>query len=730
LHRHATQFGWFAVLVVVATFAGGTECIAQSPSGAVIRSRLPVRQNSVSPSTGLFVEVSDDGLGNGQYGYRRFLVDVQSPTPVAADTQITVRLRALQWQYGSQSMTVEADGVLKAGETKATVTLRTPQYVEWSVLTWDIWIDGARDRYLSRGEEDWQQLNDNGTSRWRMGSMAELQIVPGHGELFTILPTQQGSALGENGLTALGEWRDNWLDYTPFDIVSTDLPTLLMTETQTPEKLLALRQWVKAGGVLWVRSIGDDWERLRHLDPILSWETTEDTIEPHEPTADQPAWAEGWSYVNLRRRGRSETDPDDPNNPNGQAYVPLPPGMPPQAQFDNTPRYSTDWFVVRRCGWGLVAAYRGDVSDVGPSTTRRDLFGAARYWRSHDWTRRHGLTPGQANEDFSKWLIPGVGLAPVVSFQVLITLFVIAIGPANYWLLKRAGRLHLMVLTVPLAALAITGVLLAYGLFSDGFSTRLRAQTITRLDQKTREAATWSRLSYYAAFAPRDGLTFSDHTAIYPIEANTPGSYRGGGSHHYEIEWNDGQQHLAKGWLASRTPTQYLAIEPRKTDAGLKLKLKDPAPTVTNNFATEAQLIIVIDGDGKFLLANDVATEGPQALERVERSAAVSALRAVLMDREPRNPEGYDTIADSSLMSGRSYGQRPYGPQGGGPTFGTMRGSLLDDEWQALLGVSGGEALTLPPRSYVVVSELALLPQSGEEIAVEDSSVHIVIGSW
>jgi hypothetical protein len=218
---------------------------------------------------------------------------------------------------------------------------------------------------------------------------------------------------------------------------------------------------------------------------------------------------------------------------------------------------------------------------------------------------------------------------------------------------------------------------------------------------------------------------------VYPIEANTPGAYRGGGgNHHYEIEWNADQQHLTKGWLASRTPTQYLAIEPRKTDAGLKLSLKEGASAVTNNFATQAQLIIVIDSDGKFLLAKDVANEGPQPLQRVERSDAVTALRAVLMDREPRNPEGYDTIADSSLISGRNYGQRPNGPQGGGANFGAMRGSLLDDEWQALLGVSGGEALTLPPRSYVVVSELALLPPSGKEIAVEDSSVHIVIGSW
>lgn len=723
MYRSTCQFDWRTLLLVAAAIACSQASDAQMTGLPNLVCRMPERPNSVSTSSGLSLELTDDGLGDGQYGYRRFLVHVQSPKPVAADTQITVRIMA----GFTPSMTAEADGVLRAGEIKTTVEVQMPQYLEWDVLTWDVWIDGVRDRQLSRGRDNWQPMADHGTNRWQNGMMTELRLGLGKSDLFTVIPNQQRSVLGDNSLTVMGGWSDDWLDYTPFDVVSTEFPVLLLAEMQIPKDIAALRQWVQAGGVLWIESVGDDWQALRRLDSMLGWETPEGAIEPYEPSAQRLLGVDGWSYVSLRRRWR-----DDPNGPNPSAIDGSQNGNPFIPQVDNTPRFSTDWFVVRRCGWGMVAAYRGNADQLGPSSTRRDQFSAARFWRTHDWTRRHGLVPGQANDDFSKWLIPGVGLAPVVSFQVLITLFVIAIGPANYWLLKRAGRLHLMVLTVPAAAFGITALLLAYGLFSDGFSTRLRAQTITRLDQKRDEATTWSRLSYYAAFAPRNGLTFSDQTAIYPILANTPGSYRNAGDgERYEIEWADNDQHLVRGWLASRTPTQYLTIEPRSTKAELLLKLDTPQPTVTNKFASEAQLIIVIDENGKFLLGKEVGVDSPQPLKEVKRSAAVTALREVLSDREPRNPDGFDTIDESSLLSGRSnYTRQAYPTPGGGTELDSMNGSLLDDEWQTLLGLNGGAPLSLSPRSYVVVSDLALLPVSTNDFAVEDSSVHIVIGSW
>src|SRR5262249_50379002 len=113
------------------------------------------------------------------------------------------------------------------------------------------------------------------------------------------------------------------------------------------------------------------------------------------------------------------------------------------------------------------------------------------------WEGRHGLTPDTASREFAQLLVPDVGLAPVLEFQILITLFVFVIGPINYWLLKRFGRLFLIVLTVPLAAAITTAGLFAYAILSDGFGTTVRVRSFTSIDQRTGESACWSRLSYY-----------------------------------------------------------------------------------------------------------------------------------------------------------------------------------------------------------------------------------------
>jgi hypothetical protein len=59
------------------------------------------------------------------------------------------------------------------------------------------------------------------------------------------------------------------------------------------------------------------------------------------------------------------------------------------------------------------------------------------------WHMRHGLIMGQQNPDFWNFSIPGVGLAPVTAFQILITLFILYIGPVNYWFLQRRKNIAL-----------------------------------------------------------------------------------------------------------------------------------------------------------------------------------------------------------------------------------------------------------------------------------------------
>src|SRR5262249_26323111 len=140
---------------------------------------------------------------------------------------------------------------------------------------------------------------------------------------------------------------------------------------------------------------------------------------------------------------------------------------------------SSPRFFEQKIGLGKLRAYRGEndaavyptlatvatpTASGGGGEGGEDFARALAIGRgpTQRWDTRHGLTPDAANTEFAKFLVPGVGMAPVTYFQVLITLFVLLIGPANYWFLKRAKRLHLMVLTVPLAAGITTLALFAY----------------------------------------------------------------------------------------------------------------------------------------------------------------------------------------------------------------------------------------------------------------------------
>ena len=70
----------------------------------------------------------------------------------------------------------------------------------------------------------------------------------------------------------------------------------------------------------------------------------------------------------------------------------------------------------------------------------------------------------------------------MTAFQVLITLFVLAIGPVNFYLLKRWHKLNLLLITVPASAAVVTLALLSYAVFSDGFGVRARTRSFTEIE--------------------------------------------------------------------------------------------------------------------------------------------------------------------------------------------------------------------------------------------------------
>ena len=102
--------------------------------------------------------------------------------------------------------------------------------------------------------------------------------------------------------------------------------------------------------------------------------------------------------------------------------------------------------------------------------------------------------------------MPGIGLTPVGSFLVLIALFVVLIGPVNYYLLRRWRRLYLLLVTVPAGAALRDAALFAYALICDGLGVRVRVRGLIEIDQRVGRTVSWSRQSYYAGLAPSQGL--------------------------------------------------------------------------------------------------------------------------------------------------------------------------------------------------------------------------------
>jgi len=725
LARVAIRLTTLVVLLAV----GDSGDVGAQPPGAL---RLPT--SGVSKQSGLALQLQPDGMQLASPGYRTLKAEFTSPSPATADSEIAIRVILYDWNRKRDIISIEANGEFPAGEKTKTLTLRYPQQEEAIAIRWDTWVDGRHDPKLSISDESFVQFPagpiQGGQPDSLLGWDAGTNVFAAWGRAWN-QRTRGGRRIRFVPKVLSAEWRD----YVPYDVVRIDIDVLLEQSKSQPKSIAALKKWVSTGGTLWVERAGMNFARLGEINSALAFDETSDAPSP--PPESSLAGVHGWNFVDLSRLQSSEEedglvadyDPSlkaqiEPNSDEGELE---------QDKLEPQPVYSRDWFVLRRLGWGRIGVFVTS-SATAPQSLDPSLREAGmQLWGEIAWPVRHGLEPGRANADFSNWLIPGVGLAPVVEFQILITLFVLGIGPLNYWLLKRAGRLHLVVLTVPIAAALITGALLAYGILADGFSTRLRTQSITLLDGEQGEAVSWSRLSYYAAFAPRDGLAFNRQALVYPIEPGSNESFAARGSRPpREIVWTEDQQQFTSGWLPARTPTQFLVVEPRETEKNLGVQVEGDTVAVTNNLGQALQLVIVYDEQGGWHVSENLEAGQTTNLTAVEQFDAVVALRDILNNREPRFPDAIDAAQDSALLyeSRRQRRRRRSQSLDYSNKLVSASHSLLQRKWQELLGFTGSQPLDLPPKSYLVVSERALFPPTEDDFAVEDSSVHIVIGKW
>ncbi len=750
------SLGSLALLLYVAASAAAQGVrptpLAQQANGFV--AELPAAA-PYSQLSGLRLEV--DTCWPFNYGYRPIRVRVTAAKPTTIEHRITIRFNISAWDRHYLDVSESFD--MPLGATEASATIRCPQLQSNYRYGWGVWVDGERDRELCVEEADSWNFTVSGNANPAGSSLKFLVVGPAAG-------SQRGFGPGNDPFDAtmisLQDLPMQWLDYTAIDVVALEPADLDELSRSRPEAVTALGRWVRSGGQLWVHSVGRHWGALGMVEHRLGLSADGGTADDSNHESDEAVAGRGWKPVpfggnsrlprvtvqhipsgtvrvirNPQVIDRLKRDPDyivtdDP--------TPEPTRAP---QEGGGAADSANWYVDRTVGLGRVRAFRREWDPIGFSYSWQMLGGwraappnlltplSATLETTRNWQSRHGLAPDLANEDFANLLVPGVGLAPVTEFRVLITVFVLAIGPLNYWVLVRANRLHLMLLTVPLMALGLTAGLFGYALVSDGLSTSVRVRSYTTLDQTTGEAACWARLSYYSGLAPGGGLTLSDDTAIYPI---LPGWNEIGDSTAFDdtrrIVWGNDRQRLAAGWLRSRVPMQYLTVRARKSPHRLRLAPGTDELTATNELGTPIKFVAVVDRGGRVFTGDSIVDRATASLKPSIPAEALRQLRALISENEPEPPPALAEDENGFPRSQRRRQRRLQQRYGLEYCAERLSENLASEAIAALVATSDESVLNLPPKSYVAITETGPEVELGIPDVTEQASFHVLVGQW
>ncbi|MEX0678633.1 MAG: hypothetical protein WD063_16250 [Pirellulales bacterium] len=708
-----------AICPIVVALLGACVRVAVGGSGTIIT--LPLGPKPTV--NGLRLSV-DCRWAHG-YGYRPVRVDVSCTPPAAADRTLAVELSIATWLPDEEFVTVATDIEIPAGSAGVSRVVSVPQLNAAQFFTIRVWEDGSPVKDLS---VEHQSINRGGF--WGRGADApRILFVAPPGPIdvsqFSFLgpltPFGQQQGIGQPADAATFDQRttadlvEDWINYSGLDLVFVSLADVRDLAANRPGVWQALRAWARSGGNLCVFGAGGDWRGLEEIEQLLGC-----------PATDKEAAApyRGW-LAPSRDVFANQVVPAMMSAQFAAGQFPNAAQAAPPLQKPAAPAVAP--FVWKPAAFGRAVAIADAQPFPGESAVWRWLLASLDPART-SWAMRHGTVPDQDNPNFNDLLIADVGLPPIRAYQVLISLFVVAIGPVNYWILKRHGRLHMFLFTVPLAALITTAGLLAYALVADGFASRLRARSLSHLDQRAGEAVRLARLSYYLGLAPSGGLEFPADTAIVPLELNAAAGPLKARAR--RMVWRD-RQYLTRGWLASRMPTQYVTVRADKTRRHLAIVPTAAAAraTIKNRLGVHVKQLLWCDASGKLHHGNGIKADEQAALAALVTEAQIAAALVEFLKALSQNAPG---LPDAMLGVGSSESwffprARRMNRYFQNATVETSHSLLEQELAQIKIDVA---SRNLRPRSYLAIVERPAEIAAGTDGLTETQSLHVIRGIW
>lgn len=519
--------------------------------------------------------------------------------------------------------------------------------------------------------------------------------------------------LGQSNLLSIANFDtldETWLGYTAVDIAFISLDDLLKLKKDHEVKWRALRKWALSGPTLCVYGVGDQFERLKELEQLLSMPAAKTVPDGPRGTWRALKATDGrrkFSDFNVPLNQYAYSQPMMAGTSGGKATSSNPVTPLPDDK-------SHEQLLIRELGFGRIVAMKS----VEPFPGTTELW----EWLLHSigedrfrWFRRHGMSASRENPDVRNFPVPDVGRPPVYSFLGLVTMFALFIGPLNYWWLNRKKRLYLLLVSVPFGAGVVTVALLAFAVISDGLHTRVRINSVSYLDQRGEQAASWSRQTYFAGIAPRGGPSYPEETAIYPVDR-------------WAKSWNttlarmtnwDGGQHLASGYLASRDMTMFVVInsQDRKPKLIFNPRPDGQSYVARNELGVAINLLVARDAIGNYFLARGIAPDSSVELEKTAVATAASLLRTSQVVVES------PAITWSERPPSWNYWVQSADAQMAAPSEKT---SILN---QAMLHLDLDHTPIAPGEFIAVVPRDPEVP-IGVKDAQEVAAFHVVMGNW
>ncbi|MEO8498122.1 MAG: hypothetical protein ABI614_23905, partial [Planctomycetota bacterium] len=686
-----------------------------------------------------------------------------------ADRRLDVTLRPSSWQWGVAMSSVSTSIMLEQGQTVARKTVAVPQSQFWGSMEVITYEDGRRRDDLSAslgllwtGNAEWSEaaptmlfldsdLPPGGKSARQLLLAATSGTKPKSPDLLPDIRSISSVFIidnGGNGLTAvdfdpseevddLGLARlvdrlnrieivrhdaipSQWLQLTCVDILFVSLPDLQLL-SRDAERWEAVRTWLSTGPTLCVYGVGEDYSGIPDLERLFKLNAA-DQINRESSSGD--FLARGWVAPSVADYAREVKAVNGVQWNNGQAIT-------LQRNQFNTPLSrpkpeDAKPFLIHGVDHGHLVAF---AADPFPGT-REDWCWLFNSLNNQDWMwyQRHGMSLHRENPQYWDLLIPGVGSAPVNSFLVLISLFVVVIGPVNYFVLQRRRKLYLLLLSVPLGAGVVTVALFTYALVSDGLGVRVRARSLTRIDQTSGRTVSWSRQSYYAGLAPSAGMTYPVDAAVYPIDHRPTGRYGQPQDLGRHIRWGS-EQRLTQGYLNSRSTSQVIVIESRET--GLGIDVDEPAgaasPRVTNRLGVDIEQMVLRPSDGLWYACNKLTAGSSVQLYEIDSNQFPGQWNKLFAAQRPQFPIGFDPsqLENVSTIFGNSYAGGNQIDRGlPAPTTAT---SVLE---RGLRNIGNLKLDAMQPRSYIAIVRTAPNISLGIESVAEEASFHVVTGRW